>query len=203
MARLVARIIPGKLGSSSSALTADVLQAQVATAGGLLQWLHAKRRQAREAWTDSAILSLVVLLLGWIIREVKKKGVENLDPEVAGPIADAFRKLSASIRRFSAAGDTTGASEQFPCKRLFRRLRDKAQECNTLAEQFSSIGDKWQVTVSEAARQKLAAVRAAALNLSDESMPSFEELKEYSGPSDEALIAHLHRVVVPPSQSRD
>jgi hypothetical protein len=203
MARLAARITFPKISISSSALTADVVRAQVATAGGLLEWLHAKARQAREAWTGWAILSLLVALLGWIVREVKKKGVENFDPEDARPLADAFRKLSGSIRRLSAAGDASGMSARIPCRRLFRSLRNQGQECTSLAEQFAGVDDKWQATVSDAARERLTALRAAALDISDESMPSFEELKEYSGPSDEAIIAHLHRVAIPPSHPRD
>jgi|SRR3990172_2879527 len=202
MAHLVARIIPLKLGFSSSVLTADVLQAQIVTAGGLLQWLHAKAKQAREAWAGSLALAIVVGLIGWILRAVQKKGVESIDPEQAGTLGDHFRRLGASIRLVTAAGDTSGMADRFLYRRFFRALRRQAAECAEFAGQFEALDRQWQLTVSAAAKERIAELRAAAQSSAVESGFWLESMDEYAGPSEEAIKAQLARTVTSPAQPR-
>ena len=198
MARLVARIIPRKLSFSSSVLTADVLQAQIVTAGGILQWLHAKAAQAREAWASLLALPVVVALIGWIIRAAQKKGVENFDSQDAGMLADGFRRLALSIRYITAAGDTTGIADCLLHRRFFRTLRHQANGCSAMAGQFDAVDRQWQATVSAAARERLEAVRAAAISAADRA-GFFLEDEGYSGPSDEAIRVQLARTVTSPA----
>lgn len=199
MARRVARIIPARLRFSSSVITADVLEAQVATAGGLLQWLHAKAREARETWRAAGILSLVVGLMGWILREVQKKGVENFDPPDYGSLAHAFRGLGATIRRLGAAGDSSGLADRFACRRLFRRLRVQAQAFSQFADRLSLLDQQWQEAVSRAAEERIRQERDA---MAAEGAWRIPEMDEPSEPSDDAIRAQLIRTVTAPLPPR-
>ena len=202
MAHQLAWVIPARFRFSSE-LTADVLQAQVATAGGLLRWLQARAKLASAFWRAAILLSLTTLLIGYIVRRVKKNGVENLDPEGAGPLADAFRNLSSRIRQLTALGDTSGLADYFGCRRSYRSLRRSARECAGLATQFDVVSEQWDSTAPRAARARIHGLREAALTLNEESAVSVQDLHAQIGPSDDATRAQLARTVVFSKQSRD
>jgi len=179
---------------TSSTITVDLLQAHVATAGTLLEWIQAKAKRTKLLSTAWLLLGLALYLTRRIIREIQHHGPEHFDPEAAGAISHNLGRLIATIRRVSAQGDLTGVAHRFPFKTFYHVLQAQATALRTLQEQFKTIDVQWQALLSDAAENSIQAARERGPRYSEE--PGFiltgaDEVSE--SPSEAAIRTQFIR----------
>ena len=181
-----------------SMVAVGVIEGQIATASGVLEWLQAKAERARKAYAISPLLLFATYLLGSVISNVKKGGVDQFDPEHAGFAADNVLEVSQKIRTLIALSEQAGFYGQFPASIWFRKMEQQGKELDKLAEALRLVDEKWQVSVSKAARAKIDRSRLAA-DLAPEEPIEVVEQKDDSleSPSEEAIRSHLHRSILP------
>jgi hypothetical protein len=177
-----------------SEITADVVEGQIVTATGLLQWIQAEAEKTRRASGVAPLLGVLTILLGSIISTMRKKGIENFDPEHAGYAAAKLWEVSEAIRVLIAGSDISGLYDRFPSSRLLKKVQSQGRDLSKIANALNLIDEKWQITVAQAAKERISLARQIALSTPEESIELFDEVDEScEGPSEEAVRAQFHR----------
>lgn len=184
-------------------VSADVVEGQIATATGALQWLQAQAEKTRRATAISPLVIFITYVLGLVLRKIEKEGVSRFDPEYAGEAADKFLEVSNMIQRLIARSDQTGLFDHFPSNLWFPKLQQQGKELFRLVAPLRAIDERWQAAIAEAAQEQIDKYRKAPTIAPTEA----EEVEVFTStqeschsPSEEATRAHLRRVLSSPEK---
>ena len=179
-----------------SEVTVDVVEGQILTASGLLQWIEAEADKTRRAIGVSPLLGALTYLLGSIIRKIEQIGIDQFDPEHAGFAASKFIEVSESVRVMIAHSETNGLYDRFPLRRILKRIQIQGKQLKSMATTLQLLDEKWQSKIAQAAQERIELSRQIAIVTPEEPIILFDSPDDSSeGPSEEAIKAQFHRAV--------
>lgn len=177
-----------------NAITTDIVEGQIHTAEGLLQWIQAEAEKTRAAFSVSPLLLVARILLGSIINKVESAGVNNFDPEHAGFAASKFIEVSEAIRVMIARSEVSGLYDRLPSRVLFRTVQRQGKKLAEIANALRVIDETWQATVTQSAQKSIDKARQLALAAAEEPIQLFDAQEElHDSPTEDAIRAHFHR----------
>lgn len=179
-----------------SEITADIVEGQIQTAEGLLQWIQAEANMTRRAFSVTQPLLFLAFLLSTIIKTMQKIGVDQFDPEHSGYTASKFIEVSEAIRLAIARSDASGLYNRFPCGRLFEKILAQGKTLADMAGTLQNIDEEWQAMIEMAAQKQISQAKKVALTVPEESIELFDSPRESSdSPSEHATRSQFHRAV--------
>jgi hypothetical protein len=179
-------------------ITTDIVEGQIQTAEGLLQWIQAEVEMTRAAFSVSPLLLIVNYLLGSIVKKVEGTGVDSFDPEHAGYAASKFMEVSEAIRVMIARSEVSGLYDRLPSCRLFKRVQKHGKKFSDIATALRVIDDAWQATTTQAAQKSIEKARQFALSISEEPVQLFDAQEDlHDSPTDDAIRAQFQRTSNP------
>lgn len=175
-------------------ITADIVEGQIQTAEGLLQWIQAEAERTRAAFSMFPLLLFVRYLLGSIIKQIERSGVDNFDPEHAGHAAAKLKEVSEAIRVMIARSAMSGLYDRLPSRTSFKRVQRYGVKLSDIANALRVIDEAWQATTTQAAQKSIEKARQLALSIPEEPIQLFDAPEElHDSPTESAIRAQLHR----------
>lgn len=175
-------------------ITTDIVEGQIQTAEGLLQWLQAEAEMTKRALAMYPLLMGLSYILGSIVKTVGKIGIDRFDPEHAGYTASKFIEVSKAIRVVVAGSDICGFYHRFPLGKPFKRVQAQGKTLAQMAITLQGIDEQWQATVEQAAKKQIMRAQELAFSAPMESVELFDcQQESFYGPSEDSIRAQFHR----------